>query len=88
MTKNPESRSADIGWTLLVGGIIAWDVFAPETLSDGADRYLEHPVGKYLTLGAVAIVASHLLNIPDHYEIPDPLNSVVNLVNRGIEAVR
>lgn len=66
-------HAGDIGWGILVAGVVAWDVLAPETLSSAADRYLKHPVGKYIALGATAIVAAHVINLFDNYDIPDPL---------------
>lgn len=80
--KNPESHAGDLGWALLAGGIIAWDVFAPETLSSAADRYLEHPVGKYIALGATAIVAAHVVNLFDNYDIPDPIQKANEMLDR------
>ena len=77
-----KEHSGDIGWGLLVGGIIAWDVLAPETLSSAADRYLEHPVGKYIALGATAIVAAHVVNLFDNYDIPDPIQKANDYLGR------
>lgn len=73
MGKNPESRAGNYGWVGLAAGVIAWDVLAPETLSSAADRYLKHPIGKYIALGATAIVAAHVVNAFEAYDIPDPI---------------
>lgn len=70
MSKNPESHAGDLGWALLAGGIVAWDIFAPETLSSAADRYLEHDKLKYVAWAAGGIVTAHLFNIiPEEYDI-------------------
>ena len=70
MSKNPESHAGDLGWALLAGGIVAWDIFAPETLSSAMDRYLEHDKLKYVAWAAGGIVTAHLFNIiPEEYDI-------------------
>lgn len=65
-------KPAAIAWGALIGGIAAYDYLCPqgETLSEGADRALESPVGKVLTMGAIGAVALHLTNlIPERYDI-------------------
>jgi len=65
-----ESHAGTVGWGLLVAGVVAWDVLAPQTLSAAYDRYLEHPVKRVLAIGAVAITGAHLLNIlPPRYDV-------------------
>lgn len=56
-----KSTNAAWGWAALAGGVVAWDMFAPETLSEGVDRALEH--NKPLTYAAVGTTALHLLNM-------------------------
>jgi len=68
------------GWIGLTAGVIAFDVLAPQTLSTAFDRYLEHPTRKWLAIGSVALVGSHLLNLPDHFDIPDPITIVADKV--------
>jgi len=58
-----ETLIGTVGWGLLVGGVIAWDVFANETLSSAYDRYMEQPIKRVIAIGAVAITGAHLLNL-------------------------
>ena len=64
-----ESHIGTVGWCFIGGFVLAWDVLAPETLSHAVDRALEHPIGRYAAIGAVAITGAHLLNIiPEQYD--------------------
>jgi len=57
-------NSTKFGWLAIGGFVLAWDVLAPETLSHGVDRALEHsPVGRAAALGGIAITAAHLANL-------------------------
>lgn len=80
MATNPESHIGTVGWGLLATGVVLWDILAPETLSSAADRALEHPVGKYLAIGATAIVGAHVLNVFEHFDIPDPIHELATFV--------
>lgn len=82
--RNENSHAGDWGWVGLTAGVIAWDTLAPETLSHAVDRYLEHPMGKVLAIGAIAITAGHLLNVFDKYNIPDPIQESANFVTMSI----
>jgi len=56
-------KSKARGWLVMVAGIVAYEVSAPEgeLLSHGADRYLEaHP---WLTRAVVCVTAAHLINV-------------------------
>lgn len=55
-------RPADRAWLALAGGVIAYDVLAPdgETLSEAVDRWLEHH--PWLTRAVIMTVARHLVN--------------------------
>lgn len=77
-----EVKKADMAWGLLVGGVIAYDVLGKQTMSERFDEYLEHPIGKYIAIGATALIGAHLLNLPDHFEIPDPITSIADSVSR------
>lgn len=66
----PNYRAATVGWGILAAGVFAWDMLAPTTLSEGVDHALER--NKPLTIGAVAIVATHLLNFLP--ETVDPIH--------------
>jgi hypothetical protein len=82
-----ESKAGTYGWALLGIGVLAWDILAPETLSSAADRALEHPVGKYVALGATALVGAHVVNLFDNYDIPDPIllaNDVAQNVSNNL----
>lgn len=65
-------KPATIAWGALIAGVALYDCFCPtgETLSEGADRALERPVGKYLALGAIGATALHLANaVPQQFDI-------------------
>lgn len=72
------------GWVGLTAGVIAFDILSPQTLSTAFDRYLEHPVKKWLAIGSVAVTGAHLLNIPEHFDIPDPITMVADRVARRL----
>lgn len=77
--KNPESHSGTVGWACLAGFVLAWDVLAPETLSGAVDRALDHPVGRIVAIGGVAVTGAHLLNVlPEAY---DPFVQGFNLLD-------
>ncbi len=78
--KNPDSHAGDYFWGAVVVGTVAFDILSPETASNAMDRYLQHPTGKILAIGAVAITAFHLLNVFDHYHLEkyDPINGIGN----------
>ena len=72
------------GWIGLTAGVIAFDILAPQTLSSAFDRYLEHPTRKWLAIGSVAVTGAHLLNLPEHFNIPDPIEMVAGRVARKL----
>jgi hypothetical protein len=82
-TENP-SLAGTIGWGVLLTGVVAWDIYSRETLSSAFDRYLEHPVKKWVAIGSVATVGAHLLNINEHFNIPDPIDYVASAVARRL----
>lgn len=74
------SHSGTTGWAILGGFVLAWDVFARETLSSAVDRALERPVGRYVAIGSVALTGAHLLNLlPERY---DPFVQTFEALNR------
>lgn len=79
MEIKPELQS-DIMWLGMVGGIIAYDVLANQTMSERFDDYLEHPVGKYVAIGAAAMVGYHLFNLAEHFDTPDPIHVLAEKV--------
>lgn len=58
-------RPATLAWGALAAGVTAYEIFCPkgETLSEGVDRALEHPVGRYLAMFAIAVTSAHLANV-------------------------
>lgn len=82
--KNPESRIGTAGWIGLTAGVIAFDVLSPETMSSAFDRYLQHPVKKYAAIGAVAVTGAHLLNVFEHFNVPDPIHELSTFVTETL----
>ena len=79
-------RASEKAWLGLAAGVIAYDVLCPEgeTLSEGVDRALERPVYRTVTMGAIAIVGAHLINI-----LPtkiDPLHHVLRVIQGYIKS--
>ena len=87
--KNPDSHVGTWGWAGLVAGVATWDLLAEETLSSAVDRYLEHPTGRYLAIGAVALTGAHLLNIYEHFgmEHLDPFNVAYTALEKAREII-
>jgi hypothetical protein len=79
-----ESKAGTIGLAVVASGVIMWDILAPETISSGFDRYLEHPVKRLAAIGGVVVVAAHLLNIPERLGLPDPVNELSRFVVEGV----
>lgn len=75
MERRNESHIGTAGWAVLIGGVILWDYFAPETLSGAVDRALESH--RAVTIGAIAITGAHLLNI-----LPPELDPIHQLAER------
>ena len=73
------------GWFGLTAGVVAFDILSPETLSSAFDRYLEHPVKKWIAIGSVAMVGAHLLNINEHFDIPDPIDATATFVAKRLK---
>lgn len=78
------------GWAVLAGYVLAFDIFAPATLSEGVDRALDHPVGKYAAIGGVAVTGAHLLNVYDRLGLEqyDPFVQAFNVLDRVREHVQ
>ena len=62
MRVRPQLHQGDIGWLLVAGTVIAIDLAVEDgqTLSEAADRYLEHRPG--LTYTVALITVAHILN--------------------------
>lgn len=82
-------RPATCAWIGLGVGVAVYEMLCPpgETLSEGVDRALECPRGKYLALGAIAITAAHLANVLpkniDPYHQLTRWKVIENLSNQG-----
>lgn len=61
MSEKEPSKAGTWGWIALVAGVVAFDLLAPETMSNAFRRGLKSH--ELLTLGAWAITSAHLLNI-------------------------
>lgn len=83
-------HAGDIAWLGVATFVLAWDLTAPETMSNAMDRYLEHPVGKYLAIGAVALTGAHLLNLYEHFGVEhlDPFNAGYRALEKAREVIR
>lgn len=74
-------RPSEKAWVGLAAGILTYDVLCPdgETLSEGVDRALAHPIGRIATVGAIAVTGAHLLNV-----LPtkiDPLHHMLRVIH-------
>lgn len=69
------SKAGTLGWAVLGGFVLGWDLFAPETLSSAVDRALETRMGKVASTAGVLVVGAHLLNVFDNLGVPDPITS-------------
>lgn len=77
-----ERHASNYAWAGLAAGIIIYEYYCPdgETLSEGFDRFLKHPVGKLAAIGSVALVGAHLLNIYEHFDLEqlDPIHRLAD----------
>lgn len=60
-----EMRPATKAWLGIGIGVATYEVLCPkgETLSEGVDRALEHPMGRYAAMTAIALTSAHLANL-------------------------
>ena len=76
-------RPAAIAWAALIGGVALYDLTCKpgETLSEGVDTALEHPVGKYATAAAIAVTGAHLLNVFERFGVGhyDPIGALFRI---------
>jgi len=82
MREHFERNASTYAWLGLGVSIAVYDYLSPkgQTLSEGVDRALEHPVMKYVAYSIGGVVAGHLFNvIPDEY---DPIHSVAEAVGK------
>lgn len=75
-----EHHPSNKAWIALVAGVAIYDYLAPvgETMSEGFDRYLRHPLGRIAAIGAVALTSAHLLNVYERFgmEQVDPIHQL------------
>lgn len=62
-----------------MGYIAAWDYSMPESLTHGFERARNHPVGRVLALGTLAVTSAHLLDLLPHQY--DPFYLALELKN-------
>jgi hypothetical protein len=77
-------RPSEKAWLGLAAGVLVYDTFCPEgeTLSEGVDRALAHPLSRAATIGAIAITGAHLLNVlPERI---DPLHHMLRVLHDRI----
>lgn len=83
-----QKHAANYGWAGLIAGVIVFDCLSPTTLSSQFDRYLDHPIGKYAAIGGVALLGAHLLNLPEAFGTPDPIDTINKLAQKAIIKIR
>jgi hypothetical protein len=70
----PWFRSGTLGWALVAAGVLAWDLAAPETLSEAFHRVNSRPAGRVMVAGVWVVLTLHLFG-----KLPkpvDPLHAV------------
>ena len=58
--KRPGSRAGTLAWLGVGAGVVAWDAFAPETMTDAFRRGHLHPAGKVVVPAAWLLLTGHL----------------------------
>lgn len=57
------SKIGSLGWAALCAGVLAWDVFAGETLSAAAERGLQNKYTGPFIMATIGYVSCHLAGI-------------------------
>lgn len=52
-----------LGWGLVAGGVLAWDMIATETLSNAFHRGLENEKTRPFVVAGLGITACHLMGV-------------------------
>lgn len=73
-----------IKWGALASAVIVLECVGTESLTHAFQRAAEHPVGKYVALGALGLTAAHLLDKIPHQA--DPYYMIANGVGRLLNA--
>lgn len=71
-------RSSTKGWLGLAAYVVAWDLLADETLSQGFADAWRHPRRRWQVLAAWAFITAHLF-----CALPAPLDPLRNLTRRS-----
>jgi hypothetical protein len=61
--KQPGSHAGTAGWLGVATGVLAWDLFAPETLTDAFGRARSTPEGRFITTAVWLLLTGHLFGI-------------------------
>lgn len=62
--------SGNVGWLVMFCYIVAWDIYAPETLSDAFYNAFQHPLHKWWVIAVWAVITLHLFKlIPKKYDL-------------------
>lgn len=78
------SRRGEVGWIGLAAFVIAWDMFAGETMSSAFRRGLENERTRPFVLGGLGITALHLLNaLPEPYDPFKQLGQIKDLLHES-----
>jgi len=84
--KQPGSTAGTIGWAALAAAVLAWDLLAPETLSDAFGRGCASQPRRAITIGAWVILTAHLFDVLP--ERADPLHRAWVAGARARQAAR
>lgn len=84
-----DTRMGTVGWGLLAAGVVAWDIYASETLTHAARRGLADRRARPIIMGAVALTSLHLLdrmptNAVDPFVVAEKLSKAALEVYRQI----
>lgn len=61
--KRPESRAGTAAWMGVATGVLAWDLFAPETMTDAFRRARSTPEGRLITTASWLLLTGHLFGV-------------------------
>ena len=62
--------NGNVGWLIMLVYIIAWDILAPETLSDAFYKAFQHPFHKWWLIVVWVVITLHLFKlVPKRYDL-------------------
>lgn len=88
-----ELNKADVAWGTLFVGVAGYDLAVSKdwidgvTMSERFGDYLEHPLTKYLAIGATVMTGYHLLKLAEHFGTPDPMTETARFVTKTVEGM-